>query len=184
MKIIYHCYGGAHSSVTAAFVHLGRLPEDRPPSPKELVSLPLFDRQEAGDHGRLIFLGSDEMGNQIYLVGRRGRAEVLEGVFSGLTAIFGIADGDYLLVDVMGSVNLAMMFGGYLSRRLGWELVGRPLVAFGTRAAYWKIVKTVHAVKEYLKNGCQEGDVFQRKFPAAFVFGRRSPHWSSSAGKT
>ncbi|HPZ72110.1 MAG TPA: DUF3189 family protein, partial [Peptococcaceae bacterium] len=30
MKIIYNCYGGAHSSVTAAALHLGLLPEARP----------------------------------------------------------------------------------------------------------------------------------------------------------
>jgi hypothetical protein len=31
MKIIYHCYGGTHSSVIAAAIHLGLLPEDRVP---------------------------------------------------------------------------------------------------------------------------------------------------------
>ncbi|HBC94637.1 MAG TPA: hypothetical protein DCZ10_17500, partial [Pelotomaculum sp.] len=26
MKVIYHCHGGTHSSVTAAAIHLGMLP--------------------------------------------------------------------------------------------------------------------------------------------------------------
>ncbi|HCX78095.1 MAG TPA: hypothetical protein DG577_01645, partial [Firmicutes bacterium] len=45
--MIYHCYGGAHSSVTAAAVHVGLLARDKTPSRLELVSLPYFDAQKA-----------------------------------------------------------------------------------------------------------------------------------------
>ncbi|HEX3010797.1 MAG TPA: DUF3189 family protein, partial [Syntrophomonadaceae bacterium] len=39
MKIIYHCFGGSHSSVTAAAIHLGLIEKHRPPSMEELMSL-------------------------------------------------------------------------------------------------------------------------------------------------
>jgi len=43
LKVIYHCYGGAHSSVTAANIHLGLLPRERTPGYRELISQKLFD---------------------------------------------------------------------------------------------------------------------------------------------
>ena len=57
MKIIYNCYGGAHSSVTAAAIHLQMLPETRKPSAAELLNLPYYDAQVGKDHGRIRFLG-------------------------------------------------------------------------------------------------------------------------------
>ena len=44
MIIIYRCYGGTHSSVMAASIHLELLPGDRKPAGKELLALPYFDR--------------------------------------------------------------------------------------------------------------------------------------------
>jgi hypothetical protein len=40
MKIIYCCYGGSHSSVTAAAIHLDMLPLTRKPTSAELLSIP------------------------------------------------------------------------------------------------------------------------------------------------
>jgi xylulokinase len=42
MKIIYHCYGGSHSSVLAAAIHTGRLNPERLPTGEELMALPYF----------------------------------------------------------------------------------------------------------------------------------------------
>ena len=44
MKIIYHCYGGSHSSVIAAALHLGLLAKDRIPNETELMAIPYFDK--------------------------------------------------------------------------------------------------------------------------------------------
>ena len=44
MKIIYSCYGGTHSSPIAAAIHLGRLPDDRIPSPEELMKTDYYDK--------------------------------------------------------------------------------------------------------------------------------------------
>ena len=44
MKIIYHCFGGSHSSVSAAALHLGLLDRQRTPTEEELVRIPYYDK--------------------------------------------------------------------------------------------------------------------------------------------
>ncbi|BAF59793.1 hypothetical membrane protein [Pelotomaculum thermopropionicum SI] len=147
MKVIYHCYGGAHSSVTAASIHLGLLPADRIPSQEMFWSIPLYDRQEPYQHGHIFFMGRDEMGNEVYVTARRGRAEILENIIAGLAGIFKIPQNSFLLVNVMHKVNLRMKFGGYLSRRWGLIRLGRPIVTWGTQAAYFEVARLVQKVK-------------------------------------
>lgn len=46
MIVIYHDVGGAHSTSVAANIHINKLPVDRIPNKKELLSLPTFDKIE------------------------------------------------------------------------------------------------------------------------------------------
>ncbi|TEB17375.1 hypothetical protein Psfp_00599 [Pelotomaculum sp. FP] len=163
MKVIYHCYGGTHSSVTAAAIHLGMLPEDRVPGPEEFLQLPLYDRQDACEHGHIFFIGIDEYGHEVYLTARRSRPAVLENVFAGLGGIFGIPASSYCLVNAMSQVNWIMMFGGYLSRRWGLIGVGRPIVTMGTRVAYFKLVGLVKKTKEKLRADGEKSSLFQQQ---------------------
>ena len=175
MKIIYHCYGGAHSSVIAAAIHLGLLPENRVPTRAEICAVPLYDRQGADEHGHFFFMGKDQAGHEVYLTARRSRAEGLENIFTGLAGIFGISSADYYLVNVMGKVNLTMKLGGFLSRRWGVTRVGRPIVTVGTQAAYFQIVKLVQRVKSEV-GGYGENPVFQRKHFSTCRSGRDDSH--------
>ena len=43
MHIIYHCVGGAHSSVIASAIHLGMLPKTRVATNSEILSIPYYD---------------------------------------------------------------------------------------------------------------------------------------------
>lgn len=96
MKIIYNCYGGAHSSVTAAALHLGLLPEARPATAKELLSLPYYDAQVGKDHGRIRFMGFDEWGNEVYVVGKKNLGFFYETIMRSMIALCGDAQGKYL----------------------------------------------------------------------------------------
>lgn len=147
MKIIYHCYGGAHSSVTAAAVHLNWLPTDRLPEPGELKDIPFFDQQINKDHGYLRFMSCDEYDNEIYIVGRRNCAEVFSNMARGLVKVFDQDEDEYLLFNVMPYVNWKMVLGGYTSRRLGITAIGRPIIVAGVIDSYWKIVSFVQRVK-------------------------------------
>lgn len=163
MKIIYHCYGGTHSSVTAAFIHLGLLPADCVPGQETFKKMPFFDRQEADEHGHIFFAGVDEVGNEVYLTAQRGRPEILKNIFHGLAEIFNIPPEEYLLINVMHEVNLAMKFGGYLSRRLRLIKLGRPIVILGTRAAYFRLVDLVEKVKHGLGKCGNDNPVLQQQ---------------------
>ena len=147
MKIIYHCFGGTHSSVTAAAAHLGLLPDHRPPRAAELLALPFFDIKESNDHGNITIMGVDECGNEICFVGQRGKPQILENIVSGLADHFEIPGDQYKLVNVMYKVNLSMKVGGTLSRRFKWITSGRPIVAWGTSRAYDQILRLVHFIK-------------------------------------
>jgi len=149
LKVIYHCYGGAHSSVTAANIHLGLLPRERTPGYRELISQKLFDHNQVKDSGRIILMGLDGGGNEIYIVGRRSRPGLLYNTTGCLAEAFGINKESYLLVDVSPHVNITMRAGGILSRRLGLVAIGRPLAAWGTLISYRGIL---HLVEKTLKS--------------------------------
>ena len=164
MKIIYHCYGGAHSSVTAANIHLGNLPRDRVPRYEELTGQYLFDRHKVKDTGKMIFMGRDHFGNDIYVVGRRSRPNLLCNVISGLSEIFLIDKKSYMLVDVSPCVNFTMKVGGVLSRRMGLITPGRPIVTWGTRRNYKKLLAEVEKVFSWIDQKIPPGKDRQKNF--------------------
>lgn len=147
MKIIYHCYGGAHASVTAAAVHLGWLPTDRLPDNEELKAIPHFDMPIAEDHGRIRLMGEDESGREIYIVGRRNEAQVFENMARGLMDIYKQSEDEFRFFDVMPYINWKMVLGGFTSRRMGITWFGRPVILSGVKYSYWPIVGLVQRVK-------------------------------------
>ncbi|OPY58930.1 MAG: hypothetical protein A4E55_00536 [Pelotomaculum sp. PtaU1.Bin035] len=176
MKIIYHCYGGAHSSVTAASVHLGLLPVDRVPGREMFWDITFYDRQENDEHGHIFFMGRDENGNEVYFSARRSKPDVLENIFKDLAGIFDIPPDRYLLVNVMHNVNWIMKLGGCLSRRWGLIKIGRPIVTMGTQIAYFGIVGLVRQIKNKAGRNCEENTVFQRQQVSPGWFSRCDTH--------
>lgn len=150
MKVVYSCYGGAHSSRAAAAIHLGLLPADRAPRPRDLLSIPRFDDVGAGDMGILDFMGSDVQGHEVYVLGRGAAREVAERALKSGFALAGGSPDEILFVDALAEVNLIMRVGGFLSRRLGWVALGRPLAAYGTAKAFPRLVRLVEEVKRKL----------------------------------
>lgn len=151
MKIIYNCYGGSHSSVTSAAIHLGLFKCGKTPCVEELWDLPYYDTQVKKDHGVLHYMGIDDLNHQVYVVGRRNMGKPVKRLFAGLAKVYGIPKEDFLLVDPMPYVNLAMVIGGFTSRRLGLIPLGRPIVSWGTRLAFPHLTQLVQRVKAELK---------------------------------
>lgn len=153
LKIVYNCFGGSHASVTAAAIHLGLIPNDRIPTAKELTDLPYYDGQVNKDHGRLRYIGKDEFDNEVYIVGRRYMSKAICNLLSGVAKIFNIDEEEYIFVDALPYVNWQMVVGGYLSRKMGWVKLGRPIVIMGTQKSFLKLVTLVHNVKIRLPKG-------------------------------
>lgn len=151
--IIYHDVGGAHSTQTAASLHLNLLPKDRVPTAEELMALPRFDRAEKSDHGRIQLTGIDEYGNTVYTLGREYTEKM---TITALKDLYVLLKGDLdglIIVNMKPTINLLMKIGGYSSRRLHLVNFGRPIVIKGTQKAFFNIVSLVDQVKEAIKSG-------------------------------
>lgn len=147
MIVIYHCWGGSHSSVTAASIHLGLLPDDRVPQKEEFLRLGFYDQQCGKDHGKIFELGTDQYGNKVCFMGREFADEIIIRAITGIGPLYGLAPQAIKFVDVMTCVNVVMMLGGSVSRALRLISIGRPLVIKGTQQCYHKIVHLVTGVK-------------------------------------
>ncbi|HQA07716.1 MAG TPA: DUF3189 family protein [Syntrophomonadaceae bacterium] len=146
MNIIYHCFGGAHSSVTAAALHLGLLAKDRLPTVEELMAIPYFDNTDNNDFGSIRFMGLDEYKNAVYVLGKKSLGDRYTNIIHGTAEILGVRH-QVLAVNTMPNVNWIMKIGGYISRRIGMVLVGRPLVGIGTRKAFFALVNLVEITR-------------------------------------
>jgi hypothetical protein len=146
MKIIYHCFGGAHSSVTAAAIHLGLIERHRPPSIDELNSLPYYDKTTNDDFGTIRFMGVDEFGHEVYVMGKKSMDNRLANILNAIAEMLGVADQN-LMVDAMNRVNISMKLGGFTSRRMGLSFLGRPVVSRGTIKAFFTLVNLVEITR-------------------------------------
>lgn len=158
-KVIYHCYGGSHSSVTAAGIHLGLLPRDRIASAEELLKLPHFDAVEKIVHGHFRYIGRTCSETEVYALGKKTLGNGVSALLENLAKIAGCSARVYA-VDTTAPVNPLMVVGGFLSRRLRLVAVGRPLVVYGTQLAYWSLFNIVKGVEDSLekKEGIEQAE--------------------------
>lgn len=156
MIVIYHDVGGAHSTATAANIHINKLPMDRVATKEELLSLPTFDKMKKSDMGHLIYIGDDEYKNRVYTIGRQYRPELVIPAIEDLHSILEPNINDLMIIDTMPTVNLLMKIGGFSSRRLHLVSFGRPIVTKGTQDAYMDIVNVVKGVKNTLKSSIKK----------------------------
>jgi len=149
VKIIYHCYGGSHSSVLAANLHVGNLSSKHFPTRQELFKLPYFDRTTNDDFGLIKLVGFDEWGNQVYSLGQMHLGERFHPIIESLLTVTNTSD-NIVLKGTMPHVNWLMMLGGNLSRKRSLPWLGRPLLYLGTRLAYPSLLGVVGEVKQNL----------------------------------
>ncbi|HWP96619.1 MAG TPA: DUF3189 family protein [Syntrophomonadaceae bacterium] len=154
MKILYHCFGGSHSSVLAASLHLGLISKERLPTMQEMMALPYFDKTSQKDFGSIRFMGVDEGGNEVYVLGKKSLGDRYNRIFKGVAALLGKPD-EIVPVDCMSRVNISMKLGGFASRRVGWVRLGRPVLGQGTRKAFLNLVNLVEITRVQVMNKLQ-----------------------------
>lgn len=146
MKIIYHCYGGSHSSVMAAALHLGLLAKDRIPNETDLMDIPYFDKTTNADFGSIRFMGKDEYNNEVYVLGKKNMGDRYSNLLRGIAQILGEED-QLLAINCMNRVNMFMKLGGFSSRKMGLVSLGRPVVVQGSRKAFLELVNLVEITR-------------------------------------
>ncbi|MFY9139453.1 MAG: DUF3189 family protein [Thermacetogeniaceae bacterium] len=149
-KIIYHCYGGSHSSVITAGIYLGLLPKDRVASKAELLEVPHFDQKEAVIHGRLRFIGRDIKGNEVLVLGKRMAGPEITVFLHNVSELFPCRE-EIEAIDTTFPVNPLMVIGGFLSRGLNQVALGRPLVILGTQIAYPYFVQLAEGAENRIR---------------------------------
>jgi hypothetical protein len=152
LKVVYHCYGGAHASPTAAALHLEIVPMRRRPKAADFQKLiPYYDRINRGEHGKLIKIGTDYRGREVFILARRNSPQPVINAIKAFSRLNGVDPQDFCFVDVVQLANPLMVLGGFCSRALGWVNFGRPVVSMGTRLAYPVLVRIVRRTLEYLE---------------------------------
>lgn len=150
MKLFYYCYGGAHTSVTCASIHLGYLPKDRVPEAREFLSVPFYDKMENKELGTPVFMGKDELGWDVYIMGMKNAKQLVITSMKSYLNACGLDQKSFVLVNALVELHPVTSIGGMLSRRLGLVFPGRPMTVWGIRKTYPKFAALVEQVKENL----------------------------------
>lgn len=150
MDIIYHCVGGSHSSVLAAAIHLGLLPENRKPTKKDILNIPFFDTLSKQEQGKILLRGIDEKENRVFTLSRQFVPRLVLPAIEDAYQLGGGQLSELVLVNTMNPVNWIMKIGGFSSRRLHLVAFGRPIVAYGTVKAYDEIARLVANTKDMI----------------------------------
>lgn len=148
MFVIYQCYGGTHSSVIAANIHLNRLPISRVPRFIEVLKTPHFDRLENSEIGILNCIGIDGQGNHVFSLGSGSRGNEVKQIMKELLPLLGLHAEEIAIVNCLDQVNILARVGGFISRFLGLVFLGRPLVILGIRMRYRALANKVRSFKE------------------------------------
>lgn len=152
MKIFYSCFGGTHSSVVAAWIHTGRLPKERIPRYSEIVSLPYYDRITQDQVGVPCYIGTDELGHEVYVIGLGKQKKIVLNAFQDVLEIFNIPPSEVMVVNSSKYLNFFTRIGGFISRCLGLVTLGRPLTVWGIWLRYRGFVKMVEEVKKAVRS--------------------------------
>jgi len=130
VKVIYHCYGRAHSSVIAAHLHLGTLPIEGLVTKEQIMIIREFDLAEADDWGKPHFMGNDEEGNEVFILGLNSQTQICCRTIFSLACHLGIAD-QIMLVNTLTVIGMTTRIGGFLSKKMRLQWIGKPLAAQG-----------------------------------------------------
>lgn len=152
MRIIYHCYGSAHSSVIAAAIHLGHLPMDRKPQIQEIMSIADFDASRNDSIGHLYYKGKDEQGIEVFTIGMGAEMTLVKQSIFDMIELCGYEVGkEFLFAEALPHINRLAKTGGALSRRYGLVKIGRFMAAKGICQSYRDLTQFVKQTKNKIK---------------------------------
>lgn len=150
MKLFYHCFGGAHTSITCAAIHLGFLPVNRTPTHREFAYVAHYDKMENKNLGTPVYIGRDEFGIDIYAIGFKNACSMMIPAIKSYLNVNNIPSKDVLFVEALVKLHPITAIGGIASRRLHLVSLGRPLTVWGIRRSYQVFIDLVSGVKENL----------------------------------
>jgi hypothetical protein len=148
MIVIFQCYGGAHSSVIAAWLYVGKLSRSGAPLTEELLALPYYDRTDKREMGKPHYIGTDRFGNPVLALGSGKWGKEIREILSSLIALFPGTQCPVAVIDCLPCINTTTRVGGCFSRYLGIAAIGRPLVNRGIRCNYFRLLRLVESFEK------------------------------------
>ncbi|WP_079478587.1 DUF3189 family protein [Halobacillus salinus] len=149
MIYIYNDFAGTHTTSIAAAYHLNKLPPNLPLSKEDILQIPYFNELTTKDAGKLIFHGTDEDDNPVYTIGRRSSKIVVPALKEMCLLLFELCDFEEKIIfsNTSPTVPFMMSIGGLLSRGLGIDSLGVPLLVKGTQKCHSLIQELVEETK-------------------------------------
>ena len=156
MKIIYYDSTGQYLAVIAAAFHLNmvsvdnKVEDNQLPKRDTLEKLPYFGNQEQVKLGQIIFVGTDQLGNDIYILGSDKVGDVIERVAEGLSRIFQL-EAENLFIDLTDYEDRRLKWGLKLKRIFPSLSVANRLINHSLRDSFPELLDKVNEIKKSLK---------------------------------
>ncbi|MFQ3543931.1 DUF3189 family protein [Halobacillus rhizosphaerae] len=150
MIYIYNDYGGTHTTSMAAAFHLNLItPTTEPFTKEQILSIPFFNQLTKKDAGRILFHGKDNEGHPVYTIGRKSSKLVVPALKDLSLLFLNLYHGEERIIfsNTSPTVPFVMTIGGGLSRGLGIDSLGVPLLIKGAQ----KASSTIHHLVENTK---------------------------------
>ena len=117
---------------------------------REFLSVPFYDKMENKELGTPVFMGKDELGWDVYIMGMKNAKQLVITSMKSYLNACGLDQKSFVLVNALVELHPVTSIGGMLSRRLGLVFPGRPMTVWGIRKTYPKFAALVEQVKENL----------------------------------
>jgi len=140
MKIIYFCYEASFLPVIAAALNLQLISADKVPSVREFYQLPFYGKLSFQEQGKIILLGKDAQGNEIYILGSRNGINILQRAVHDLLAIFSCDSQELHFFDLRGWRNNLISWGLFFYCTLKMKGLGSFCLTQGIRKDYFPLV--------------------------------------------
>lgn len=130
MIYFYHCYRGAHLSIVAAALHLGKI--DSCSGVEDILGLEYFDTLQSPDMGVPVLAGRDEDNNPVYFMGLGKGSTIFARFAESLVAELGFKI-EFKSVDCLPCLTPAIRIGGFLSQYRQFRSLGRSIAVGGVQ---------------------------------------------------
>ncbi|MGF3104953.1 DUF3189 family protein [Rossellomorea sp. DUT-2] len=179
MIYIYNDFGGTHTTSLAAAYHLHILkPSHSPLTKNDILNIPYFNQLTKKEAGQILFRGMDEENNPVYTIGRRSSKYVVPA----LTDLSNILLSRYgerekiIISNTSPTVPPLMTAGGFLSRELGIDSIGVPLLVKGAQQCHDLIYYLVTETKQVAKASHEQVVVLENE-KYQYKIGKKDIFW-------
>lgn len=144
-KILYFSASKFPLAGLAGAIHAGSLPAGKIPSGAALWRLPFIDPGK-NIEGRIIPLGEDRTGNQIFALSVPGDSALFKRLIVSFSAIFKRVD-DLQLIHINCRDNVFLLAGLVLCRTAFFAPLGRLLIFTGIKKVYGALSRLANEQK-------------------------------------